>query len=434
MSSYSTALSGLNAMSDAINIVGNNLANLNTTGYKESRASFKDLVAAASGNASSQVGLGTRAPLSSRIFSQGTITQTQGPFDAAINGDGFFVVKTATGDTQYTRDGSFSRDQNGFLVTSTGEYVQGWSASKGVLSPNGPLGNLQIPVGQSLAPRATTEISLSGNLDASAQSGTAAGTFKQEMQLVDSLGNSVPIEITFTRDPSTTSQQWDYSISAPSLPAGSVTINDPNATTNPATGKAVYSVQFGSDGKLISPKVTDAPISIQLNGGSPGSNLPDGANAINFTWNLWNSDGTPRFTQFSGSSAISSNSQNGQVAAQLTGVTLGNDGKLLANYSNGVPSQVIAQLAVANIGNPESLLAVGNNNYTLSSTSAAPAIGTSGTGGRGTIDGSSLEGSTVDIASEFSNLLVYERSYQANSRVVTVSDQLAQEAVNLVHS
>jgi flagellar hook protein FlgE len=193
-------------------------------------------------------------------------------------------------------------------------------------------------------------------------------------------------------------------------------------------------VQFGSDGKLISPKVTDAPISIQLNGGTPGSNLPDGANAINFTWNLWNADGTPRFTQFSGSSAISSNSQNGQVAAQLTGVTLGNDGKVLANYSNGVPSQVIAQVAVANIGNPESLLAVGNNNYTLSSTSAAPAIGTSGTGGRGTIDGSSLEGSTVDIASEFSNLLVYERSYQANSRVVTVSDQLAQEAVNLVHS
>jgi flagellar hook protein FlgE len=304
----------------------------------------------------------------------------------------------------------------------------------GVLSPNGPLGNIQIPVGQSLAPQATTEISLSGNLDASAQYGTAAGTFKQDMQLVDSLGNYVPIEITFTRDASTTSQQWDYSISAPSLPAGSVTVNDPNATTDPTTGKTIYPVQFDSQGVLISPKATDSPISITLDGGTPGSKLPDGSLPMTFTWRLWNTDQTPRFTQFAESSAISSNSQNGHLAAQLIGVTLGDGGKIIANYSNGAPSQVVAQLAVASIRNPESLLALGNNNYTLSSGSAAPSIGTSGTGGRGIINGSSLEGSTVDIASEFSNLLVYQRSYQANSRVVTVSDQLAQDAVNLVHS
>jgi flagellar hook protein FlgE len=438
LSSYSTALSGLNAMSDAIDIVGNNLSNLNTTGYKESRASFKDLVAQASGDASNQIGLGTGSPLSTRIFSQGTITQTQGPFDAAINGDGFFVVKAVTGETEYTRDGSFSRDKDGFLVTSTGEYVQGWSMYNGVLSPNGPLGNIQIPVGQSLAPRATTEVSLSGNLDASAQSGTAAGTFKQEIQVIDSLGNYIPIDMTFTRDPSTTTQQWDYSITAPSLPAGAVTVNDPNAvtTTDPTTGAktTTYAVQFDSRGDLISPKFTDSPISISLNGGTPGSNLPDGSLPMTFKWSLWNTDGTPRLTQFSESSAMSSNSQDGQPAAQLIGVSLANDGKVVANYSNGAAQQVVAQLAVASVRNPESLLDVGNNNYSLSSSSANPAIGTSGTGGRGTIDGSSLEGSTVDIASEFSNLLLYQRSYQANSRVVTVSDQLAQEAVNLVHS
>ncbi|MBV9264833.1 MAG: flagellar hook-basal body complex protein, partial [Acidobacteriaceae bacterium] len=555
-SSYSTALSGLNAMGDAIDIVGNNLANLNTTGYKETRASFKDMVAQASGDASTQVGLGTGAPLNTRIFSQGTITPTAGPFDAAINGDGFFVVKTQTEETAYTRDGSFSRDKDGFLVTSTGEYVQGWSMYQGVLSPNGPLGNIQIPVGQSLAPRATSEISLAGNLDASAVAGTAAGTFKQEIQVVDSLGNNVPVDITFTRDPSTTTQQWDYSISAPSLPAGSITVADHNATvssnppafaitpgtndtlnlavngaaaqnftlqasdaslndvvkdlnaqfhaqgvgatasisassnalvitsntaatggtiqvgtgdanstlglpsagvgatSNPVTGTAVpgltitqgvndvvnlsidgktvpsltlkpsdaslkdvandlnqqfttnnigatasvdpvkglvikstntgptgsvevlptgtanstlgltttYPIQFDSKGDLIGPKFTDAPISITLNGGSPTTNLPDGSLPMTFTWNMWNSDGTPRFTQFSESSAISSNSQDGQPAAQLIGVTLANDGKVVANYSNGAAQQVVAQLAVASIRNPESLIDVGNNN------------------------------------------------------------------------
>jgi flagellar hook protein FlgE len=413
LSSYSTALSGLNATSTAIDIVGNNLANLNTSGYKEDRAEFKDLVAQSlGGDAEHQVGLGTTAPLTTRIFSQGTITQTQGSFDAAVNGDGFFVVKNSDGQDLYTRDGSFSLDKSGFLTTSTGEYVQGWSAVGGVLSASGSLGDIQVPVGQSLPPQATTQITLSGNLSSSAVAGTSTGTFTQQIQAVDSLGNNVPLNMTFTKDPNV-SGQWNYAVTAPG---------------GPAVAGGTGSIQFGAGGVMTSPTLANGTVAMTV------SNLTDGSANMNINWDLYNSDGSARFTQFSEASGIASQSQNGQSASQMTGVSLQNGGKIVATYSNGAQQQVVAQLALADVRNPGSMVDVGNNNFSLGADSASPVIGTAGTGGRGAINGSSLEGSTVDIASEFSNLLVYERSYQANSRVVTVSDQLAQEAVNLVHS
>ncbi|MDQ2950035.1 MAG: flagellar hook protein FlgE [Acidobacteriota bacterium] len=414
ISSFSTALSGLNAMSTAIDIVGNNLANLNTTGYKDDTASFKDLVAQSlSGNGTSQVGLGTSAPLTDRVFSQGTITATQGALNAAINGNGFFVVKNPSGQDFYTRDGSFQVDQNGFLTTSTGESVQGWSTQNLVLNTGGPLGDIQVPVGQSLPPRATTAFSLAGNLDSSAQSGAANGTFVQQIQAVDSLGNQTPLTVTFAKDP-VVAGQWNYAVTGP---AGT-------AVTN-GTG----SVQFNNQtGIMTSPTTANGNIPLTVSG------MSDGAASMNINWNLYNPDNSAKFTGYSEASSVSANTQNGQPAAQLTGVSLANDGKLVATYSNGAQQQVVAQVALAGIRNPESLVDVGNNNFTLSADTAAPAIGTSGTGGRGVIDGKSLEGSTVDIATEFANLLVYQRSYQANSRVVTVSDSLAQEAVNLVHA
>lgn len=414
ISSFSTALSGLNAMSTAIDIVGNNLANLNTTGYKDDTASFKDLVAQSlSGNGTSQVGLGTTAPLTDRVFSQGTITATQGALNAAINGNGFFVVKNSSGQNLFTRDGSFGVDQNGFLTTSTGELVQGWSTQNLVLNTGGPLGSIQIPVGQSLPPRATTSFSLAGNLDSSAQSGAANGTFVQQIQAVDSLGNQTPLTVTFSKDP-VVAGQWNYAVTGP---AGTAVAN--------GTG----SVQFNNQtGIMTSPTAANGNVALTVSG------MSDGAANMNINWNLYNPDNTAKFTGYSEASSVSANTQDGQPAAQLTGVSLADGGQIVASYSNGAQQQVVAQVALAGVRNPESLVDVGNNNFTLGANTAAPAIGTSGTGGRGVIDGKSLEGSTVDIATEFANLLVYQRSYQANSRVVTVSDSLAQEAVNLVHA
>jgi flagellar hook protein FlgE len=185
---------------------------------------------------------------------------------------------------------------------------------------------------------------------------------------------------------------------------------------------------------MTMPKGTDAPISVTLKGTSANGSLADSAQPINFKWSLYNSDGAPTFTQYSESSTISAASQNGRPAAQLVSVSLANSGQIVANYSNGAPQQVVGQLAVASIRNPESLLDAGNNNFTTSADTANPAIGAAGSGGRGTIQGSAREASTVDIASEFSSLLVYQRSYQADSKVVTVADQLSQDALNLIHA
>ena len=161
------------------------------------------------------------------------------------------------------------------------------------------------------------------------------------------------------------------------------------------------------------------------------SNLPDGAANLSMAWSFYNSDGSPRFTQYSETSGISANAQNGQQASELTTVSLGSGGQVLAQYSSG-PQQVVGMLAMATVRNPTSLLGTTDNNLEIGADTATPAVGTAGTGGRGTLEGGSLESSTVDIATEFSDLLTYERSYQANSRVITVSDDISQETVNLI--
>jgi flagellar hook protein FlgE len=216
--------------------------------------------------------------------------------------------------------------------------------------------------------------------------------------------------------PAGATTQWNYTVTGTGVTVG---------------GSNTGTLSFDSSGNLVdingSPvKVGSNNIALNLSGFSDGS-----ANQA-ITWNLNGSGSAPNITQFSEASDLSASTQDGQPAAVLTGVSLQNGGLVMATYSNGASQQVAAQLALASIRNPQSLLDVGNNNFSLGSASAAPTIGASGAGGLGAIDGGSLESSTVDIATEFSNLLTYERSYQADSRVVTVSDELAQDAVNLI--
>src|SRR5579863_489402 len=186
MASFSSALSGLNADTTAIDVVGNNLANLNTTGFKASSVAFQDLVTESigAGLGATQVGFGVGTPITLRQFTQGAIQSTGGPLDAAIQGDGFFVVQTDVG-TEYTRGGSFVVDTNGNLTTASGAFVQGWTAVNGVLNTNGPTSNITVPTGTLAAPVATTTLSASLNLDASAATGT---TFSTAVQVYDTLG------------------------------------------------------------------------------------------------------------------------------------------------------------------------------------------------------------------------------------------------------
>src|SRR5580658_993759 len=166
MSSFSIALSGLTADSTALDVVGNNLANLNTTGFKDTNVSFYDLLQQSVAGGSTQIGGGVSAPQTEKVFSQGSIQTTGGNYDAAINGNGFFVVQDTTGNTLYTRAGNFQLDANGDLVTATGQYVQGWNAQAGVVNTSGQIGNITIPSNALQTPSATQNMSLSVNLNA----------------------------------------------------------------------------------------------------------------------------------------------------------------------------------------------------------------------------------------------------------------------------
>lgn len=409
--SFSTALSALGAHSTAIDVVGNNLANLNTPGFKASVVSFYDVVGQAMGGslADREVGLGVGRPLSIRQFSQGGIQASNNPLDAAIQGDGFLVLRDTAGATVYGRGGNLQVNKEGVLMTATGERVQGWSAVNGVITPNGILGDLTIPVGTLRPAKPTASFSLDGNLNAGATAGPPPDTFSHPLEVFDSLGASHVVSVTFTK--AAAAGEWSYALS---IPDGDVT-----SPVTPVSG----TVAFDSAGRLVNPPATGPFPTLAVAG------LKNGAADLTMNWSLY--DGTtPRLTQFARKSEVTLVAQDGSAVAQLTRVGLGDGGQILAQFSNG-QQVLVGQLAMASVRNPESLLAVGNNSYQLSSRSALPAVGLPGTGGRGKIEGGAIENSTVDIAREFTNLIVLQRGYQANSRVVTTVDELSQETINL---
>jgi flagellar hook protein FlgE len=408
--SFSTALSGLNANTTAIDVTGNNLANLNTTGFKESTVSFHDLVTESigAGLGSTQVGFGVGTPITLRQFSQGAIQSTGGPLDAAIQGDGFFVVMDGS-QVEYTRGGNFQVDPAGNLITATGQKVQGWSMTNGVLDTNTPIGNITVPTGTLTAPLATTTTSVDLNLASTATAGPPADSFSTSVQVYDSLGTSHIITYTFTK--TATANQWNFSVTVPNA--------DLNAPFTPVTG----TLKFDSNGNLTSPAAVGGPIPIPITG------LADGASDMAVNWNLYNGT-SPRITQYAQPSAASAVAQNGSPAANLISVGLADGGQVLARYSNG-SQVVVGQMALATVRNPQSLIAIGNNNFETGAATALPAIGMPGTGGRGLVLGGSVEASTVDIAKEFTNLIIYQRGYQANAKLITTVDQISQDTINL---
>jgi flagellar hook protein FlgE len=289
---------------------------------------------------------------------------------------------------------------------ATGERLQGWSSVGGPLDVNLPIGDITVPVGSLKAPIATENVSVDVNLDASATDGTA---FSTSTEIFDSLGNAHIITTRFTK--TTTANQWDYSLTFPDA--------DLTSPGTPVTGTII----FDANGVMTSPVVTDpAPV-------LTATGLLDGAADMNITWNLFEGI-SPRLTQFSQPSASSALAQDGSAAANLVRVGLGNGGKILAQYSNG-QQVVVGQVAMATVRNPESLIAAGNSTFQLSARTALPAVGLPDSGGRGSVLGGTVEASTVDIAREFTNLIVYQRGYQANARMITTVDDISQETINL---
>ena len=412
---FSIALTALNAQTTAINVVSNNLANLNTTGFKASDVSFYDLVTGSFGSVgSTETGAGLSHVDTTRCFSQGSVAVTSGALDAAIDGDGFFVLHNTQGATLYSRAGNFSLDSSGYLVTGTGERVQGWNSVNGALDTNGAISDILVPLATQRAASATTKISVGANLNAAGVTGETTGSFSSPIQVVDSLGATHSLTINFTK---TGANAWGYQVTAPGDDVSGGTAGTPSKISD-------GTLTFDENGKLKTPSATDAGIQIQF---TPAN----GSAAMDATWNLYGTDGQATLTQFARTSSTSATAQDGVTAADLVKTSIGDGGLIVAQYSDG-KDVTLGQLALAKFSNPDSLVDVGDNNYAVGSETSQAAVGVAEGGGRGKVKAGALESSTVDIAKEFTNLIVYQRGYQANSKVITTMDTITQDTINLI--
>ena len=396
---FSNALSGLNANSKAIDVVSGNLANLNTNGYKVNNVSFQDLINESLGGQfdSHMIG-GSTVAQSTRTFTQGAVQTTSQPYDAAIQGNGFFVLQNTAGQQGFTRSGNFKVDASGHLLTQDGQSVQGWNAANGTLISNGPVSNIVVPIDGLRQPTPTANFTITANLNANAALGSADATFSTPMPVIDSQGNTHTLTITYSK---TAADTWGYKVTIPSA--------DVNGGTGDAITVASGNLVFDGTGHLATPAAAAGSIPIPIKG------LSNGAADVSVNWNLYDSTGTATLTDFNQASANLGSTQDGTASGQLNQIAIGSNGQILAHYSNGdaIP---VAQLALATVLNPDSMSDLGNNTFGVTSSTSLPAIGLPGTGSRGEISGGALESSTVDIAKEFTDLLTYERGYQANSK------------------
>jgi len=409
--SMSTALSGLNAAESALQTISNNLANMNTDGYKSQSTTFADLFYQAYGNSGSgnpiQTGLGVQVTGMSQDFSNGAVASTGISSNMALNGAGFFVVQDASGAQTYTRNGDFTTNSLGQLVTLGGQTVMGYPAVNGVISPNSALQPINVGAGTTAPASATSNFSLTTNLDAST---AVNGTFQSPISVYDSLGNSHVLTVTYTMSAPGT---WNYQVTIPSTDIQGGT----GTTTTVGTG----TLNFDSSGQLTSPTT---PVALAV------GPLADGAAALNVNWNLTDANGDSLLTQTASPSSNNATSQDGFAAGVLSTYSILSDGTVEATFSHQ-QTEAIGQAAVASFATSEGLTLDGDNQYSATAASGAAVIGAAGTAGRGTIAGSSVEQSNVDMATQFSDLIVYQRAYEANAKAITAFDQMEQATLQM---
>jgi len=411
MPSFSTALSGLDATSQELSVISNNLANLNTVAYKGSSTTFQDLFYQGFGSTGSgnpiQVGVGVAVGSVPANFTQGTIQSDGVPTDIAIQGTGFLVGQN-NGQQVFLRAGNLSVNADGTLLATDGSEILGYQAVNGAINTNQVPGPLTISTGLINPPNPTSNAQLSLNLDSNTAVG---GTFGTAITVYDSLGQPHVLTYTFTN---TAPDNWNYSITIPQA--------DITGATGPVTLKSGTLV-FNGAGVLTTPAADVAGIAI--------NNFADGAENQTFNWNLFDSNGVGQVTQVAAASATATTQQDGFASGSLVSYSIGSDGTIEGSFSNG-QTQPLGQILLATFANQEGLSRNGQNEFLSTLDSGAANIGIAGTGGRGTIDGGSLEQSNVDISTEFANLIVAQSGYEANAKVVTTLDTIVQDTINLI--
>jgi flagellar hook protein FlgE len=410
MGNFSIALSGLEADSVSLNTIGNNLANLNTTAYKGQTTSFEDLFYQQIGQSGSgdaiQVGAGTKVSGTSTDFTEGTLLPdaNSNPTDMALSGNGFFIVNQ-NGVQSLTRAGNFQISSNGSLITQDGQQVMGYPATNGVVNQNGALQPIVIPVGATEGAQATQNVSVTSNLNSGATVGTA---FTTPVTLYDSLGQSYQATISYDK---TATNTWSYAVTLPPGAATGTPVNNTGTLT------------FDSNGNLTSPIGSVAGISF------PG--MADGASNLTFNWNMNDASGNPTLTQLATASTNNTQTQDGFASGNYQTLSVDTSGLITAQFSNG-QSSTVGQIAVASVANVQGLVATGGNNFTTTAASGQATAGVAGTGGRGTVEDNALEQSNVNISTEFSNLIVAQRAFEANSKTVTTFDTISQDVLAMI--
>jgi flagellar hook protein FlgE len=408
---FEIALSGINAAMADLNTTANNIANVNTTGFKRSRAEFANMFAVTPyGLAQNAIGAGVRVASVSQQFAQGDVNFTDNNLDMAISGTGFFTLSRA-GQTIYSRAGQFGVDKDGFVVDPEGDKLQAFPPAASAIGTTatsfdtGRLGNLQLQTTDA-APSATTKITVGTNLPANATAPTTtpfdptnASTYNQTTSVssYDSLG--VSHTTTFYYVQGGTPNSWNM-----------YTTVDGTALSGPD------SLVYDSSGALTTP----AGGTLTL----PAYTPTDGAAPMNISLDLSKS------TQFSSGFAVNTLTQDGYTTGQLSGISVGSDGVVTANYTNG-QSVALGQVALSNFANPQGLQQIGDNAWAETYTSGQPLRGTAGTSSFGQIQSGALEASNVDLTSQLVNMITAQRDFQANAQVISTSDQITQTIINI---
>ena len=408
--SFSQGLSGLNAASQALDVVGNNIANSQTVGFKSGSIAFADVFAG------SQIGMGVQVSSVNQNFGDGVLGMGNSQLDMGIQGNGFFRMTNEGGSVFYSRNGQFKQDENGYIVNNQGMFLTGYQASGNppTIQPGAAVGPVQIPNGQMPA-RASDAGTLKGNLSSAEKaidqtdpankfdpSNSKSYSSVSQVDAYDSLGNKHTINVYYVKTGSNAWKAYSNDTTSPNL----------NGSGDPVYGE--MDLTFDTSGQL-----TSNPTTLNIQGAAYNGSAP-----LNFDLDL---DG---MTQQSGATEMGSPTTTGYAPGLMNGYMVGDNGQIIASYSNG-QSQLLGQVVLSNFTNPGGLQSKGDNSWAETPESGQPSTGIAGTGNLGKLLGNRLEASNVELSKEMVNMIVYQRNYQSNSQTIKTQSELLQILANL---